>query len=118
MHVPRTADDGTTYVEVVREPEWSDEDRLQAEALILCEQLTCRSCGCWLPESSHEDFAGYVEQDVCHGCKALDIVRRKTAAEHKNEPDPAPGRPAWDDGLRLTVRAAAPAELEGQFRPE
>ena len=91
---------------------------MQVEALIMCEELTCRGCGCWLPESTHEEsFVGLVESDTCYGCAALEMVRRKEDDDNKAS-KPSPGRPFWTDGLRRGVRAATPAELQGKHRPD
>lgn len=118
FRIPREGDDGAQYVEVIREPEWSDKDREEAEALMLCEALTCKGCGCWLPESAHESFVALVDDATCYGCRSLAVVQRDTERKHKEDPNPAPGRPGWMDGLRMSVRPATAAEAAGRVRPE
>lgn len=103
---------------MIREPEWSDKDREEAEALMLCEALTCKGCGCWLPESAHESFVALVDDATCYGCRSLAVVQRDTERKHKEDPNPAPGRPGWMDGLRMSVRPATAAEAAGRVRPE
>jgi hypothetical protein len=104
-------------VEVQREPEWSQDDRDQFEALVMYESLVCRGCGGWLPDTTDPNHAALVEHGKCYGCQSLAINGRDNEAKHKDE-KPAPGRPFWADGLRTSVRPATEREKARAIRPE
>lgn len=104
-------------MEVKREAEWSSDDQLWAEALTFYEQLTCKGCGSWLPDSTDPNFVGLVNKGTCYGCRSLAVVQRDDAHRHEGE-KPSPGRPTWSDGLRYGVRPATDKEIGKSFRPE
>lgn len=84
----------------------------------MLEQLTCTGCGSWLPHSTDPSFVGLVDTGICYGCRSMHVVQRGHAMSHKDDPEPAAGRPGWSDGLRYGVRPATKAEIEKAIRPE
>lgn len=60
------------------EPEWNDQDRAWAIALLQVEADTCPGCGQPRSESMHPDAEGGYEVDAptrCHACTELERAR-------------------------------------------
>lgn len=64
----------------IREPEWTEQDRAEAIALLKVEADTCPGCGEPLSESTHRKAAGGYDvdgPDRCHACAALNAEQDK-----------------------------------------
>lgn len=81
------------------EPLWLDDDRDWALALQAYEADLCHGCGqpLALSTAAANEYGFTVEHERCHACAAMRREGRRLTAE-------AEGRPAFADGLRLTVR--------------
>lgn len=84
-----TAPDGTTVTVTRTEPEWDDDERGWAEALLQVEAETCQGCGAPLTDalqSLDPDALWIVEEpDRCLGCTALEIHRK----QYEDHPQPS-----------------------------
>lgn len=71
----------------VTEPEWSEEDRAWAAALIDLEWVTCPGCGGDLTQTTSPDpDQGFrVEDTVCEKCKAISTARDAYHAKHQDK---------------------------------
>lgn len=85
------ADAWSTVVE--REPEWSEGDRAEAEALAHIEAGKC-PCGCGqqMEQSMSRDWNWSVEHRKCFAGAALDQVRREFDKKFKDDPGRHDGR--------------------------
>jgi hypothetical protein len=71
-----------------REPEFDDEDRSWFLGLSMCRQLTCQSCGGWLPDTTKHDASHYRADPApyaCGACVALGTVQRAYAQDYPND---------------------------------
>lgn len=111
MHVHHYDDSGRlTHTEIRREPEWSDEDRGYAQALLMYEASLCHGCGHPISESHDPAHIYAVEEDVCKACQALAVVtqmKREKYAKVKQ----VSGKPGFWDGRKFFARKATPEEI-------
>lgn len=63
------------------EPEWDDQQRETALALMQRDQLTCTGCGGWLPDTSTTSWEDY-EVGSPHRCGKCTAIQKK-AEGHK-----------------------------------
>lgn len=82
-HIHYDADDNVTgRTEVVREPEWDDEQRALALDMTDYDRMTCRGCGGHYLRTRDKTVARDVQdvEDFCLDCDAIAKVRK---AHHK-----------------------------------
>lgn len=66
------------------EPEWSDEDRAYATALMDYDVNACPGCGGQLDETTDTSHAYMVHQTTCHKCKAIEAVKHRYHEANKD----------------------------------
>lgn len=97
---------------VMREPEWSEEDRARVLAFVEWERGFCPcGCGIRIEDAYNPDQAFMVHDAKCRARVALEKVKRADKAKAEKASPNGKLPEGWDDGRRYyVVKADTPPE--------